>query len=314
MLHQSSTMSRTLEVLVTLMQPFLAFAAVQQQQNPASSSSAPSPHPYDFALPALPRNVKPPQIGEFSGQRRKDTLPWLNRARQILLLSSMPLDAVVTIQYVAAHLTGNALKWWETACSNASMDNKAHAGFLHFDDLATALNNALGESFPEDKAFDRIQSLKQRASVADYGSEFQRVISDLPNMDWRTMRLFYVRGLKPNLLIMITGKFDDDASWNDIHMIAMKHDQASFRPAPPKPMPAARRYDPMDISVINATKPKSHSRPSTSSSKPKPALTEDERERCRLQGLCFYCRKPGHLSTSCPVKDKHEAYTTARKN
>ena len=30
-------------------------------------------------------------------------------------------------------------------------------------------------------------------------------------------------------------------------------------------------------------------------------LTPEERKRCIEKGLCFHCRKPGHLSGVCPT-------------
>jgi len=30
-------------------------------------------------------------------------------------------------------------------------------------------------------------------------------------------------------------------------------------------------------------------------------LTPEEQKRCQEKGLCFCCRKPGHLSNACPA-------------
>ena len=40
----------------------------------------------------------------------------------------------------------------------------------------------------------------------------------------------------------------------------------------------------MDVDVIKITR-----------------LTSEERKRCIEKGLCFRCRKPGHLSGTCPT-------------
>ena len=39
----------------------------------------------------------------------------------------------------------------------------------------------------------------------------------------------------------------------------------------------------------------------------KQKMTPAERERCRAQGLCFYCRQPDHLASNCPNKPPRPA-------
>jgi hypothetical protein len=40
------------------------------------------------------------------------------------------------------------------------------------------------------------------------------------------------------------------------------------------------------------------------------AMTADEREKMMRSGLCFGCKKPGHISRNCPNRNKKEAPTT----
>ena len=40
-------------------------------------------------------------------------------------------------------------------------------------------------------------------------------------------------------------------------------------------------------------------------------LTQQEREECRRKGLCFYCRKQGHMATQCPEKGQKQTRTRA---
>jgi hypothetical protein len=41
-------------------------------------------------------------------------------------------------------------------------------------------------------------------------------------------------------------------------------------------------------------------------------ITAEERQRCRLEGLCFYCRQKGHVTFNCP-KRAAQATTCALK-
>lgn len=39
-------------------------------------------------------------------------------------------------------------------------------------------------------------------------------------------------------------------------------------------------------------------------------LTDTERARLRLEGACFRCRRPGHLSRHCPLNQTSQASIT----
>jgi Retrotransposon gag protein/Zinc knuckle len=306
--EQAAHSNRMLEFFMTTIQPLLAFTAAQQSTS--ASTSAVTPPSF-----ALPRHLKPPPLEPLTGRNRREILPWLNRAKNILNLANLPLNSTISVCYVAAHLKDNALKWFEMVASTVSLDQRAHGGFATFDDFANAMHAALGEQFPADKARDRLFTLKQRASVADYGSEFQRCLAEIPGMDWQTTRHFYLRGLKDNLRMLITGKYPEDATWSDIHLIAMKHDELAFRNSKPG-IPNGNRNlspTPMDLGLVNATKPKSTSRP-VSSSTPRKPLTPEERETLLANNGCFYCRKLGHQINDCPAKRAHQAYLAKPKN
>ena len=42
-------------------------------------------------------------------------------------------------------------------------------------------------------------------------------------------------------------------------------------------------------------------------------LTVQEHERCRTQGLCFYCDFASHITLSCPFKPSDEHIRTIQK-
>jgi hypothetical protein len=291
-------LSNTLEQLMVFLQPLLSATASQAQ--------APSPVPaaQDGNDPfTLPRNLKLPVIEMFNGRKARGVTTWLGRARKILIMSNVPIHSPQAVHYVSSFLEDNALKWFEMMAANVSLDQRPHAGFQSFDAFAMSMTAALGEHFPAEKARDRLTTLKQRGSVVDYGSEFQRTLADIPDMDVGTVRYFYLRGLKDKLREMITGKFDDLASWDVIHLVACRHDQLSY-----VARPSLHTHIPMDLGNVNVTKDKAKSRTPRQASKPRPPLTQAERATLTEQGGCFYCRKAGHIATDCPEKKKHEAY------
>jgi len=42
-------------------------------------------------------------------------------------------------------------------------------------------------------------------------------------------------------------------------------------------------------------------------------LTPEERKRCQEKGLCFHCRKSGHLSNVCPTFPSESKKSTAKR-
>jgi hypothetical protein len=297
----------TMERFLNLLQPLLAASAVNAQAPPLIPANQDGNEPF-----ALPRNVKLPTIAMFNGKNRREVTSWLSRARRILIMSGVPVHSAQAVHYISSFLSENALKWYEMTAATVSLDQRHHAGFISFDAFALAMTAALGEHFPAEKARDRLTVFKQRGPVTDYGSEFQRILADIPDMDIGTTRYFYLRGLKDKLREMITGKFDELATWDVIHLVACRHDQLSSI-ARPYSSSSSSHHTPMDLTNVNVTKEKSKPQPARPASKPRPPLTQAERATLTEQGGCFYCRKLGHMVSECPEKKKHDAYL-ARKN
>jgi hypothetical protein len=297
----------TMERFLNILQPLIALSAVNAQAPPLIPATQDGNEPF-----SLPRNLKLPLIDTFSGKNKRDVSSWLSRTRRILIISAIPIASTQAVHYVSTFLREHALKWFEMCAANVSLDQRHHAGFLSFDSFSIAMTAALGEHFPAEKARDRLTSFKQRGAVSDYGSEFQRILADIPDMDIGTTRYFYLRGLKDKLREMITGKFDELATWDVIHLVACRHDQLSSIARPFSS--SSSHHTPMDLTNVNVTKEKSKPRPARPASKPRPPLTQAERVTLTESGACFYCRQPGHLVSDCPEKKRHEAYLARSKN
>lgn len=268
----------------------------------------------------LPPGVKPPSPSRFDGSDRQKTPSWLEQTKQTLLLAGWKLNDPNAIAYTASFLTGKAHRWWDTEMRTCPDDHphKSSAGFSTWSDFASAALDALGEDRREDRARERLLKLTQSNSVLGYGERFTALMNLLPDMHPNDARFYYLRGLKPGILSIITGKYQASSTWQEIHALAMSADSIRL------PISTSNRFstfnrtdnnDPMDIGNINTSHPSTPSssrstsparrngRPATPARRHLPKLTDAERERLKAKGGCFRCRQVGHMvgDPKCPM-------------
>lgn len=288
-----------LERLVTILQPMLALDAVLRSDPKLPKST-------------LPPGTKPPPVDKLSAKKKSEIVPWITRTRSILRLSGIDLNSPDAVRYISTFLTDHARAWFEMRTTERNDDT---AGFSTFDDFAASLEHDLGDAFSEQRARQRIISIQQTRSVSAYGTEYQRLASQLPHMHFTDLRFFYLKGLKPRILELITGRYTDLDAWTDIHKIAMEFDEINrgnriVSPSNPWPHgPTPMDLGNINTSTYNNTHHRSRSHPTKpGSSSPKyPPLTPEERARLEANNGCVYCRQLGHQVQDCPKKRNHEA-------
>lgn len=326
MMHNMGMMQQ----LMTIVQPLLAWSAAQASGRPPA---APAAGAAPYAPTAVPSNFKLPPITTFSGGKTK-VVPWLNHTRRLLQAYNIPMDHNA-VAIAALSLSGTANSWFEMEANQVPVAERPYGGFHTFDDFATAMTAALGEPFPERKARDQLANLKQKGSVVDYAYRFQEIVSRLPDRHWTDKRHDFLRGLKPEIKAMITGKYGKNDGWETIRQIAMEHDElsADLRTTNRHHHSAGHRHDdPMELGSIQASssssskatsrspsRGRSPSRasgnrrsgtPGPSSRQPKYApLTPAEREHLERNNGCVYCRQLGHTVETCQKKAAHLAKT-----
>ena len=314
----------TMNKMGTMLSMMMANFSVMATAPPTSTT--PSPLEPERKLPP---GVKPPTPNRFDGSDRRKTPAWLEQTKQTLQLAGWSLTDPTAIAYTASFLTGKAHQWWETEMRTCPPDHEhiASAGFSTWTEFAEAALDALGEDRRQDRARERLIKLSQTSSVLTYGERFTSIMQLLPDMHWSDARFFYLRGLKPAILSIITGKFLPTDTWQIIHALAMSADSIRL------PITSTNRFqslsrenhDPMDIGTLNTSRPPSSAKSRTSSPSPRrnrpptphrprlSKLTDAEREQLRSIGACFRCRKVGHkigdpecpLASSFPPKTRH---------
>ena len=137
-------------------------------------------------------------------------------------------------------------------------------------------------------------------TLTDYISTFQNNIALAAITDHNILIGYFSTGIPPPLMkrIMsmdtVPAKVEEwyakaiyfQTQWEQAEEITQRNRQPSKGTyhSFSSPTPKSRDPDTMDVDVVKVTR-----------------LTPEERKRCIEKGLCFRCRKPGHLSGVCPT-------------
>lgn len=282
-------------------------------------------------------SLKVPSPGTYDGKSRKECGPWLNRVLTWLTCNKADPDTPDAVRAASTLLTGPAQQWFQScvqSTKSAGYGDETSGGFQTFRDFAEAMELFLGDPLPELQARLSLRSLAQTRSVLIYASEFQRLISYIPNIDAGTLKFDFWFGLKPKIKELLTGKIENLPTWTDIRDLAHRFDTQLYLPrssyAFSTPTPSAPRDrrpdDPMDINSAMTSRhprgraptpgpsrgrspaPRRSQSPARSSHSPSPRLsklTPEERDQLRAAGACFKCRKHGHIAANCPMHSKN---------
>jgi hypothetical protein len=156
-----------------------------------------------------------------------------------------------------------------------------------------------------------IEALKQgRRPCSIYASEFRRVATDLDWGESALVRAFY-KGLSDEVKDRLSYALELPTSINDYIELATRLDQRQHErqwersrqtnprqpTSPPKYSP--RRDRAAEAPVLTTAQPVV---PMEIGRARRGPITPEERERRRLNNLCFYCGQLGHSANSCPAK------------
>jgi hypothetical protein len=246
--------------------------------------------------PALPHfvHLKPDRPPPFSGKKGESLEAWIFQMEQYCEL--LPVLVPSRVPFAATFLKENAALWYR-AYSRDFVWHGVHANPPPWHDFTAALRQQFIPVNVSTNAYDRLRRLTQRTSVNQYSHEFRAIMLDLPDMDAATRMHFYVQGLKEHIRPLVA--VQQPANVTAAEAIAERVDSVTYRPNfaqaprfPARPQAQHRTpyqppggVAPMDIDAIGK-------------------LTDQERERLRREGACFRCRRPGHMSRECPLKNR----------
>ncbi|ETO83702.1 hypothetical protein F444_02319 [Phytophthora nicotianae P1976] len=184
-----------------------------------------------------------------------------------------PGNQARVVAMLASNLRDGAASWYH---SRIMIDNEPISSIDNFEE---ALRDEFLPPDQQHRLRAALRACKQTSDVEEYVSRFRKIITQIRDMSALDKVDHFITGLKPD-----TRKEVDYLNCNSLKTAisaAQAYERAHFGAA--RRQTAARRDgpEPMDISQVTT-------RPTV--------------EQCRRQGLCFYCRKPGHRISDCPKK------------
>ena len=237
------------------------------------------------ADPGSKGKAKPNQPSPFHGKGTTKIESWVSQMNLYIAEEDPQRAFTVALSY----LEGDAHSWYRTYSSTSPLGTWPQ------------LKEALLRRFsPLDKtlsARDKLAKWRQMKDVSSFNTDFLRIVLDIPDITESEKIDRYTRGLKPYIWEVLCTK--DYTNLEVIMTDALKVEavKKGHRPGPKQfyagssshpSEPQNQNYDPsgpvpMELGSTVVTK-----------------LTPEERERCLKEGLCFRCRKSGHMARECP--------------
>lgn len=255
---------------------------------------------------------KPAKPEAFHGKSNEDVGLWLFLVDLWLVAGGVRTD-IEMIVLATGLLRDAALVWWRSI-HNVPGTPTTWAEFK------AAITHAFQPINPAESARDRLANLRQTGPVRTYASLFRTIALQIPGITDDEKRDRFMRGLKK--LTMQEVRLKNPSTFEGAVQLAVRFDSLHvWRPNNgnnPKTTPRTSTYnaDPMEldavttmpptamrsgVNAINSARPSYRDAVAQASARPhRKPLTDREREDYRKRGICFKCRKPGHIARECP--------------
>jgi Ty3 transposon capsid-like protein/Zinc knuckle len=227
---------------------------------------------------------KPAPPSTFGGKIGESIDTWIFKIEQYATLNPMPVEK--QIPFAASYLTDNAATWWRYTFTELEKKNEE----WQWIDFTRHIRAQFRPISTEKAARNRLNNLRQTASVTNYVNLFKTTVLDIPSMSEEDRMDRFLRGLKPEIheRVALQGPNSLDEACSMAYTIDTIKYQARltnhFRPS--IATQNTNGVIPMEIDAIRTK------------------LSEAERERLKQNGGCFFCRETGHIARNCPRKKK----------
>lgn len=277
---------------------------------PSSSAMPAALHAGQPPLPHLANLPKPPKPDRFDG-KAAGLANWLHQMEAFLCahagnLTSSPAGVTLAV----AFLSGSALTWWRSYSADLA------ARGLPIPNWATWCNDIKQAFAPLNAAKlarAKLVGIKQTGSVPSYVNTLLTLFLDVPTMSDDDKLFTFLQGLKQTVRLHVEATSPTNLA--DAIQVAADVDHCLYFVTRGERSLNSKDYKKdNNYKKNNRDNKPAYRAVAASSSGPTPMevnvlgngprlskLTDKEREACRQKGLCFKCRKHGHLAQECPT-------------
>ena len=243
---------------------------------------------------AIKLQLQSPDV--FNGKKNEKIGRWLFQVEQYLRAANeLRHDRMVA--YAASLLRKDASTWWEDVCKNYGRYGVDESQFTwqQFKELITT---EFAETNEEMKAREKLGALEQRGSVADYKVHFKTLAFAIPSLSEHDKKVQFYSGLKKEIKLQIATNtngnpmsydlkqlMDTAEILDDIFFEAKKKSGGNSTYGGKKSAGSGSGSGPTPMELGSVEKI--------------PKLTDQERDRCKREGLCLACREKGHVAADC---------------
>ncbi|KAG0037412.1 hypothetical protein BGZ83_003454 [Gryganskiella cystojenkinii] len=241
--------------------------------------------------------------GRFRDARAED---WLTRFERYCATARIAETGQERILCAGLLLTGNASRWYDQLGMIIGTTIRGKA-LTPYEVFKYQFRQRFINSNEAEEAFDRIRELRQKRSVNEYLTEFERIRGHMTDFNDKDAVRFFRSGLKPEIRQLVDNHpeiADDDI--NGLIALAERLDKMNknerlnhnYRRYPPN-RPAHEHREsypqPMEIDAIRA-------HPNAQSRFQKPPKRDQVQQKDIDNNGCFYCHKTGHRINDRPER------------
>ena len=222
-------------------------------------------------------------LTRINGKRSDFLRNWFEMLPIYLQASGMEPESKEAVLFAVAHFDPPLTKWF---INRKQASGTETAGFGTISELRDACLDFHRERDPERTARDKLKRAYQSGTVLQYAHRLEEIFLSIPSHPEPAKVHDFVFGLKPRIREAV--QLLEPKTFAEAVRIAQEKENANPEPHGPTPM---------DVDLNAATTTTPHRRPNL-----KGPLTPGKKKLMRKMGVCFYCRKQGHMISECPER------------